>query len=377
MAMDELLAMRQAKDNLHHSSELMKTGYENRLSDMKGKLIVSEAERHSLEQRLHNMSASYANIEHTLKTCRQSAEDTEKSLWVATQSIGDKDVQLKLLRQTHSGEIEAISVLHNSQYDELQSKYECVCDKLDERESLVRRIQRETNELQIRMETHVMEQKKGHQLILSEYKAKCDAMELEIVDLRHLLSQTENNQAQVRDQCVLENDKLRSEVSRINREKEILHQQVRSLDQKYVSERARLAEVKLTSDETSRLLKVQIGTLESELKAMKIRMDDSKEESKHLKEMNRQMESKSAEVVDNIKRETEKKYEELGHVYRLKLEESKKKLLKAVVKERKRGDSYKDHALEAHRRSKALTTAAMAVASGDQFAKDLMSAQTY
>ena len=38
----------------------------------------------------------------------------------------------------------------------------------------------------------VIVQKKGHQLILSEYKAKCDAMELEIVDLRHLLSQTEN-----------------------------------------------------------------------------------------------------------------------------------------------------------------------------------------
>jgi hypothetical protein len=68
-------------------------------------------------------------------------------------------------------------------------------------------------------------------------------------------------------------------------------------------------------------------------------------------------------TLETIQREDEQRYEELGKTYRYKLEDMKSKVKKAVHRERKRGDAYKDHALIAQKREKALTGAALAAAS--------------
>ena len=113
------------------------------------------------------------------------------------------------------------------------------------------------------------------------------------------------------------------------------------------------------------MLRLKYISLETEMQTLKKQNMELTTENRSVLQKIESMKYEHKQQLDQIERESEKRYETLGQTYRGQIEELKGKVKKAISKERKRGDTYKEHAMEAQRRGKALTGAALAVAAGE------------
>jgi chromosome segregation ATPase len=339
-------------------------------NEMKTKLITSDADKYSAEQRLSNMTISYQNLEMTSRTLRQNLEDKEREIWNLRQIVNDRENTIKTLKISHANEIESINTTNENEYQDMQNKIDDLREKINDREEMVKRIQRESSEMQLRAESINMEQRKTYTSQIHELRQKNEQLELNNIDTIDMMRSNKEKYDHQNELLSYDNDRLKSEVSRLQREKEVLHSQIQINEQKNSQEKQRVLQLKHVTDESNKSLKLQIQSLNDEIIALKSHIEKSKEEIRHLHDEQNVLNSKHEAALAAFSAESERKYENLGQTYRSQLEESKKKLMKVVMKERKRGDTYKDHAIEAHRRSKALTGAAMAVAAGEPFPKE-------
>lgn len=362
---DEIATLRRERDDAVHAYEVSQSKYQESYAELRGKLALSESDKHALEHRLSSQTAAVSALEAQMQSKRQAAEEMERALRHTKQMLDDREQSLKALKLSAADEMETHIMTRESEYAELHNRIETLSARLSDREDMVRRSQRETAEMQLRAESLISEQRRSHAAQMLESRQRCDALEVELLETREAHKVSESQHAQIIDQYISESDRLKSELSRLQREKDVLHSQLRGVEQKVTTEKQRASELRRASEEAQRSLKSRISAIEAEHRSTETKLASSKELVRTLDEKNRALQLDFNRQMDSLQAESEQRYEDLGKTYRAKLEEMKSKVKKAVSKERKRGDAYKEHALTAHRKGKALTGAALALASGD------------
>jgi chromosome segregation ATPase len=362
---DEIASLRRERDDAVHAYEVSQSKYQESYAELRGKLVLNESDKHALEHRLSTQTAAVSALEAQLQSKRQASEEMERALRHTKQMLDDREHSLKSLKQSAADEMEAHVSTREAEYADLHGRIDALTARLSDREDMVRRSQRETAEMQLRAESLISEQRRSHAVQMLESRQRCDALEMEMMELRESHKASDSQHAQMLDQYIAESDRLKSELSRLQREKEVLHSQLRGAEQKVSTEKQRATELRRASEEAQRVLKGRITAIEAEQRAAENKLATSKELLKSLDEKNRSLQLDFDRQMDTLQAESEKRYEELGRTYRVKLEDMKNKVKKTVSRERKRGDAYKEHALSAHRKGKALTGAALALAGGD------------
>jgi chromosome segregation ATPase len=360
---DELSELRKERDTSLHNAEVSRSRHEESYLELRGKLTLSDADKQALESRLASSQNSLISAEAQLRSKRQNADDVERQLRQTKILLEERELTYKSLLQSAADDTEKLQVSFDVDREEMKSTIELLESRLLEREEVARRLQRDMTEVQLRTEGMMAEQRKTYHNQLLEARQRIDSLELNALESIEAKKLHDSQHAQALDQYQTETGGLRSDVTRLQREKEILHGQLRSVEQKYASEKQRGVESKRAAEEIQRTLKIRMKTLEAERNAVAKKLLHSQHQVEDMQENLEKLKVSHEKSLDSMQREDEQRYEELGKTYRHKLEDMKSKVKKAVHRERKRGDAYKDHALIAQRWEKALTGAALAAAS--------------
>lgn len=360
---DELSELRKERDTSLHTAEVARSRHEESYLELRGKLTLCEADKQALESRVASAQNSLISVEAQLRSKRQNADDVERQLRQTKILLEEREMTYKSLLQSATDDTEKLQTAFDVDREEMKHTIELLESRLVEREEVVRRCQRDMAEVQLRAESLLAEQRKTYHHQLLEARQRIDTLELSTLEAAEEKKLHDSQHAQAVDQYHTESSALRSDVSRLQREKEILHGQLRSVEQKLASEKQRGVESKRTSEEIQRTLKTRMKTLEAERNAVSKKLLHAQHSVEDLNTQMEQLKVSHEKHLESVQREDEQRYEELGKAYRHKLEDMKGKVKKAVHRERKRGDAYKDHALIAQKREKALTGAALAAAS--------------
>lgn len=371
---DELSELRKERDTSLHTAEVARSRHEESYLELRGKLTLCEADKQALESRLTSSQNSLISAEAQLRSKRQNADDVERQLRQTKVLLEERELTYKSLLQSATDDTEKLQIAFDVDREEMKHTIELQESRLLEREEVARRCQRDMAEVQLRAESLLAEQRKTYHHQLLEARQRIDSLELSSLEASEAKKLHDSQHAQALDQYHTDTSSLRSDVTRLQREKEILHGQLRSVEQKFASEKQRGVESKRTSEEIQRTLKVRMKTLEAERNAITKKLVTAQHSVQDMNTQLEQLQRSHEKQLENVQREDEQRFEELGKTYRHKLEDMKGRVKKAVHRERKRGDAYKDHALIAQKREKALTGAALAAASSST-GRDLHSEQ--
>ena len=376
-AQDEISELRKERDTAVHNAEVSRSRHEEAYLELRGKLALCESDKQASENRLSTCQNSLISTEAQLRAKRQNVDDMERQMRQAKTLLEERELSYKSQLQRATDDASKLQVVYNADREEMKHTIETLEGRLVEREEVVRRCQRDMAAIQLRTEGLLAEQRKSYQQQLLESRQRVDMLELAALENAEAKKLHDSQHSQALDQSQLETNTLRSDLARLQREKELVHGQLRSVEQKYTSEKQKCVEIKRANEEIQRSLKVRLKTLESERNLAAKQVLTSQRTIEELKSTIQKINAAHEKQIESIQLEDENRYEELGKTYRQKLEHMKHKVKKAVHKERKRGDAYKDHALLAQKREKALQGAAMAAAtsSGRDLSEHLSTAQ--
>ncbi|CAM9612012.1 unnamed protein product, partial [Ectocarpus fasciculatus] len=344
----EAKTLRLERDNALSSAEQAKSRHDEASVALRTRCSVAEAELHAALHRQSGLMAELEKKESTIFSLSQNLEETEKQASYFKTLSSDRESHLLREKGSHEEEVAHIREAFDKQLEDLDERNATLQSKLRDREDALRRAQREANEMQIRAESLESELRKGYFHQLLEARQRGESLELELCELRESHRHTELQMKLSLEQSSADCDRLRSENSRLAREKDVLHGHLRDLELRNEGERRAVTEGKRAREEVQRLLKNK----DSELVAMRHSMDELNMEISNMTENAVRKELEHKKQWEYVQAEVQKRYEALGHSYKKKLEESIKKGRAAVLKERKRADAYKCRAVELHRKHK-------------------------
>ena len=215
-------------------------------------------------------------------------------------------------------------------------------DKIQDREELVRRAQRLTTEMQLRAESVETDLRKSHQIRAQELTRRLSALEIELAEEKNARKVFEYESKQTVSELSTELEVQRSELTRITREKDVLHEKVRDFEGKYENEKRTLVQNRketsatiLNLDKTIKEYKNNIIDLEARiLQAKKNELENQFASQMLVANMDSQKIEKAA-MIEAMQRETQSRASELEKMYVDKLEKIKENTRDALDKVRK------------------------------------------
>ena len=215
-------------------------------------------------------------------------------------------------------------------------------DKIQDREELVRRAQRLTTEMQLRAESVETDLRKSHQIRAQELTRRLSALEIELAEEKNARKVFEYESKQTVSELSTELEVQRSELTRITREKDVLHEKVRDFEGKYENEKRTLVQNRketsatiLNLDKTIKEYKNNIIDLEARiLQAKKNELENQFAAQMLVANMDSQKIEKAA-MIEAMQRETQSRASELEKMYVDKLEKIKENTRDALDKVRK------------------------------------------
>lgn len=359
---EESSKLRVSRDEALSSIVTLQTKRDDQITEFRARAITAETDKIAAEQQLAVANNAREVLEATARNSKLAAEELDKSLRQLKQTSAEKEAALRRQISELNGEIDNYKHIQSTEKSEQAALIDALESRVSEREETVRNLQRQLMDMQLRSESIATDMRRTYLQQVQEQRQSRDALELEVAELRDQLKCGENAHQQAAQQYNYEIDKLKSEVQRLNREKDILHSHIFNNENKYNTEKTRLTEQRKGAEEAFRVLRLKHISLETEVQTLKKQNMELSTENKSVVQKIESMKFEHKQQLDTLERESEKRYESLGQTYRSQIEELKGKVKKAISKERKRGDTYKEHAMEAQRRGKALTGAALAVA---------------
>lgn len=212
-------------------------------------------------------------------------------------------------------------------------------DKINDREEHLKRAQLQTTTIQIRSESVESELRKSNQLRTQELNKRLSGLEIELAEEKNSRKIVEYQSKQAVEELTAEFEVQRSELTRITREKEVLHEKVRDLEGRYEGDKKLAATYRKEVTTTNSIL-------EKKVKEMKVKISDYEAKILHAKsvELDHQfaaqmlksnMDSLKAESVataDALKRESLQKATDLEKMFIEKLERIKESTREALEK---------------------------------------------
>lgn len=366
---EELTFERDEKIKLQQSLEKTIRDLERSHLELRDTLATRDAELAGALKRNSKLQEKLDRKVGQLKSLRVQHEDDELRVSDAMKELQEVKRLLTLTRSETTRQLDEQREEHRKRLEERDEELEQTRTRLKDREEHIRRLQRDISEVQQKIETAEHDLHRTHLQKTHDLRRRNHALELDLVEQRQLLRGREEDNAAQREQLTAERDTLVSEVTRLRREKEVVHLKLREQDTTAETQRKRLqaaqtdALAKLT--ETERVLrdvKAQQSTSEVRYEALQGRLKDSERERFRLAEELQILEKRLQEEKkrkDALQKDFQLQLETLGPAFKERSEEIAKQMKNVVAKERKRADAYKAKALEAHSRVKSLSDLAL------------------
>ena len=212
-------------------------------------------------------------------------------------------------------------------------------DKINDREEHLKRAQLQTTTIQIRSESVESELRKSNQLRTQELNKRLSGLEIELAEEKNSRKIVEYQSKQAVEELSAEFEVQRSELTRITREKDVLHEKVRDLEGRYDGDK------KLAATYRKEAI-IANSILEKKVKEMKAKISDFEAKILHAKSveldyqfaaqmLRSNMDSLKAENIataDALKRESLQKATDLEKMFIEKLERIKESTREAVEK---------------------------------------------
>lgn len=368
---DEAKTLRQERDNAAYSLEEYRSKCEETIARFKTRIGSAEAERGAFEQKLAINLLDAERRESLTRTLKQSAEDLSGELEHARKQAHEAESRLTEAIDEHTKLVIDLRNQYEGEKRELIAQIDGLSDRLSEREEMVKRCQRESAEMQMRSESSDGEARRSYQAQIQEIMKKCSSLEVELMDERNSNRSSHVQHVKYQEKAEVEIEYLQSEIARLKREKDALHDRVREVEARVdVEKRKGLHTRKDASAKAVALhdamtkARKRIEELESAL-AASVRLEATLRAEARTTQSKLDKDVHDHEgLVKAMQEELRSRMERLEREYRERLEGLKAKCKQAVTKEKKRAEAYKERAMEAHRREKALSEATLMAATG-------------
>ena len=367
----QIKAATRERDDAIYNMEQMKSKQQESLLQLKSKYSILDADRQGYDHKVSVLQAEIDQKDGQLRNARSVAEDLGRELLQLKGLITEKDRELATMKEDVTGKVELVQSSIDSERRHLTETIEMLSIRLKDREDTIRRLHKQYSDLQLRAESFDVETRKSYTSQINELKQKLENVE-------HLYSESRISSKEIESKYALdilnrtaEIDYLQSELSTLKREKEILHNKLNIQEQNMEAYRTKTStllhdtNLKVAGLENQlREQRVKLSNIEAELLLANKRCQEMDTENKALRESTEQLRQSHASQWETLQREVQQRYEALGNACKEKIKAARLQLKTSVAKERKRGDMYKEKAMEAARRGRTLT-GAVAAAVGD------------
>lgn len=366
---EEIKVVRNERDVALFSVEELRCKSEEALSRLKLRSAQAEADKLAMEQKMSVFQLDNDRKESLSRILKQSVDDLTAELEHLRKQVHEVESRLSETVDDNNRLFADARNQFEADKRELQVLNDTLTDRLNDREEVLRRAQREASEMQIKAESVESELRRCYQLQLQDVASKASALEVELADACNVARSAESQKQKLQDHLESELGASQAELSRLKREKDVLHSRTRELETKVDEERRK-------SVLSRREVSVKISSLQEALKASKVKMDETETElfqsqrnEKELRAELRALQNQAvkqgtdhAHLAESLQDELNRRVASVEAHCRDALETAKRKCKAAIVQEKKRADAYKAKALEAHRRGKAISEAAIQAA---------------
>lgn len=196
-----------------------------------------------------------------------------------------------------------------------------------------------TTEMQLRAETVESDLRKSNQIRTQEMNKRLSVLEIELAEEKNVRKINEYEGKQTLSELSIEFEVQRSELTRIVREKDVLHERLRDVEGKYESDKKQSIQYRkdtaatiLTMDKTVKEYKINVAELEGRiLKAKSIDLDNQYKSQIMVSNMDALKTEQSA-FIDAIKKESQIRATDMEKLYIEKLEKIKENAREALDK---------------------------------------------
>ena len=334
MMRDEVTQMRQERDEAVFDLQQFKSKYEEAVSDLRAKAVNAEAEKLGIETRITLLLAEGDKKDGQLRTLRATSDSCSTQLSEARQHINDYEKRISSLHEEYIRDNEEVRKLYDSEIKDYQQQVETTSTLLREREEQLRKLQRDITDVQNRYENSISETRRSFQHEVQGLSKRNSSLESQLADERSHRRRLEQQKLLDDKNEIAEVLELRSEVARINREKDMLHEKLRDAENIAHAEKRDVLLNKRDHEE----MKKTNSLLTKEAKDMR---------EKYIKEM-----AEKEDLILALQKEMANRAMNIEKLYKRNAEQMQKKYEYSLAKANKRADSYKDKALEAHKKLK-------------------------
>jgi len=326
------------------------------MEKLKNRVVHANAAKDGAEKRLSHMLQEFDKKEAAVRVFEQSAEDSQRSAEMARRTLASVEAQLLALRTEHSKELEDITISNTSERAHLLEIADRHSDKLRDREDALRKAMRDISEIQSRAEGSEGALRRAHASSTMALKKRLGNLEVELADCTSRYHSLQADHSRAFEENEAAGNALKADAARLKREKETLHDKVRELEHQVDTERRKntglrrdlVARKEATEAETAEE-KARLHAAEEELAPLRTKLIEVTAKCSLLEGKYREANAANAALQEDAK----SKFATLQAAFKDRLDMVKSKLKVSVIKERKRGDAYKEKALEAHNRNRA------------------------
>jgi chromosome segregation ATPase len=342
---EEVRVVRNESDSLRNQLEVTKSKEEETGTANRARMSVLESQKTELEQRLSIMTLDADKKEAQLRSLKTSAEDLSSELQRCRKAQGDTEARLASVSEEHSRVHSEMEAQYDKERKEVELEVDLLHAKLNEREDILRRAQREATEQQQKAELVDMEMRRSYVLQLQEITRKYNASELELADERNEMKMLEVQRQKLYEKIEIENEVHRSEIDQLKREKGKLHDRLREMDNKMDEEKRRYGVLKREANVKLSLLQDAVrDSRTKQMEAEKTLTTAQKAEAnvqttlKVLQEKLNHAAVEHSNELSSTRKELQERILRLGGEYTDKLEEVKRNAKTLISKEKKKSE---------------------------------------
>lgn len=361
---DELRLKTQDHDTANYNLEQNRVKYDQQVSSLKTSIALLESDKSGLQEKVNKMQLENEKKDANIRSIKASIEEINDRLDQAVREKIEAERQLSLAKVDHKNAIETLEESTEMKIKDYEENIEGLIIKLNEKDDLLRRTQREISEVQLRAETSEHEIRRTLTAKYNELKKKYAAVELELSDKKKKIVSLEEQLIAKVDQFNIETDLKTAQANRLKIENNMLSSKIKEIENYNDNYKKKFND--LTLEHTTKIanyeviikdLKSQISTLEYQINLLKKSNLNLENEKKELDNNYYRLEQKYRDLIvqtDVMKSDFNAQLESLAPRYKEKTNELVKQLQSTLLKEKKKKEAYKAKALEVHSKIKTL-----------------------
>jgi hypothetical protein len=179
---DQTKVISQERDDIIYSNEQNSSKSEIEINKLRSIVAVAESDCIGFEQRLNLVTQAEDRKETQIRNFKSTVEDLSTQLESSKNQIIDFEVRYTNQLDEHNRDMDEMRKRNELDIQEMQSHNDSLSTRLYEREELVRKIQRDVSESQLRSEAKEIEIRRTHQLQIQEMSKKLSNYEIELAD---------------------------------------------------------------------------------------------------------------------------------------------------------------------------------------------------